>query len=193
MSETRAYDEWVSVLTNRGYMVLQPQYRGSQGYGIDHWLSSWGQWGITMSDDKDDGVRYLVEQGLADPDQVAMFGWSYGGYAAFAAAVRQPPVYNCAIAGAGVSDLDIIQRDFGGSPIQSELIEEGYTGMSPNEFAGRCPHSAADHSWRGGPARSAIPEPVHDQCSAAGTMSRTAMSNCRMLTTSRTRLISTTS
>ena len=135
VSETRAYDEWVSVLTNRGYMVMQPQYRGSLGYGIDHWLRSWGQWGITMSDDKDDGVRYLVDAGLTTPDQVAMFGWSYGGYAAFAAAVRQPPVYNCAIAGAGVSDLDVIQRDFGGGGIQSELIDEGYTGMSPNEFA----------------------------------------------------------
>ena len=136
VSETRAYDEWAAVLANRGYMVLQPQYRGSEGYGLDHWLPSWGQWGITMSDDKDDGVRYLVDQGLADPDRVAMFGWSYGGYAAFAAAVRQPPVYNCAIAGAGVSDLDVIQRDFGGPGIGGELIQEGYAGMSPNEFAG---------------------------------------------------------
>jgi dipeptidyl aminopeptidase/acylaminoacyl peptidase len=135
VAENRAYDEWVSVLANRGYMVMQPQYRGSEGYGLDHWLSSWGQWGITMSDDKDDGVRYLIDQGLADPDEIAMFGWSYGGYAAFAAAVRQPPVYNCVIAGAGVSDLDVIQRDFGNSPIQRELIAEGYAGMSPNEFA----------------------------------------------------------
>lgn len=135
VSETRAFDEWTTVLTNRGYMVMQPQYRGTLGYGIDHWLRSWGQWGITMSDDKDDGVRYLVDSGLAEADQVAMFGWSYGGYAAFAAAVRQPPVYNCAIAGAGVSDLDVIQRDFGGGGIQSELIDEGYAGMSPSEFA----------------------------------------------------------
>lgn len=134
-ADLRAYDEWASVLANRGYLVMQPQYRGSTGYGLRHWLASWGQWGITMSDDKDDGVRYLVEQGLADPDRVAMFGWSYGGYAAFAAAVRQPPAYNCAIAGAGVSNMDIIQRDFGGGRIQRELIEEGYTGMSPNEFA----------------------------------------------------------
>jgi dipeptidyl aminopeptidase/acylaminoacyl peptidase len=136
VSETRAYDEWASLLSNRGYMVVQPQYRGSEGYGLQHWLASWGQWGITMSDDKDDGVRYLIEQGLTAPDQVAMFGWSYGGYAAFAAAVRQPAVYNCAIAGAGVSDLDVIQRDFGGTGIGSLLIEEGYAGMSPNDFAG---------------------------------------------------------
>lgn len=135
VTEARAYDEWTTVLTNRGYMVMQPQYRGSTGYGIRHWLLSWGQWGITMSDDKDDGVRYLIDQGLADPERVAMFGWSYGGYAAFAAAVRQPPAYNCAIAGAGVSNMDIIQRDFGGSPIQRELIEDGYRGMSPNQFA----------------------------------------------------------
>lgn len=135
VSETRAFDEWATVLANRGYMVMQPQYRGSEGYGLDHWLPSFGNWGITMSDDKDDGVRYLVDAGLTTADQVAMFGWSYGGYAAFAAAVRQPAVYNCAIAGAGVSDLDVIQRDFGGTAIGQLLVEEGYTGMSPAEFA----------------------------------------------------------
>ncbi|WP_421790228.1 alpha/beta hydrolase family protein [Hyphobacterium sp.] len=134
-ADLRSYDEWVTVLTNRGYAVMQPQFRGTTGYGLRHWLLSWGQWGITMQDDKDDGARYLVEQGIADPNRIAMFGWSYGGYAAFAAAVRQPPAYNCAIAGAGVSNIDIIQRDFGGSPIRRELIEDGYQGMSPNEFA----------------------------------------------------------
>lgn len=135
VSETRAYDEWATVLANRGYLVMQPQYRGSEGYGLDHWLRSFAQWGITMSDDKDDGVRYLVDTGMADPERVAMFGWSYGGYAAFAAAVRQPPAYNCAIAGAGVSDLDVIQRDFGGTAIGQLLVAEGYRGMSPSEFA----------------------------------------------------------
>jgi len=131
VSETRAYDEWASVLASHGYMVLQPQYRGSEGYGLDHWLASWGQWGYTMQDDKDDGVAFLVEQGLADPEQVAMFGWSYGGYAAFAATVRSPSPYQCTIAGAGVSDINRIQADFTRSRIGRQLIREGYRGLDP--------------------------------------------------------------
>ncbi len=133
VSETRAYDEWPQVLATRGYMVLQPQYRGSEGYGLDHWLSSWGQWGLAMQDDKDDGALYLVEQGLADQEKLAMFGWSYGGYAAFAASVRTPQIYQCAIAGAGVSDLNQIGADFGRGRIGRALIREGYKGMSPVE------------------------------------------------------------
>ncbi|HHI82884.1 MAG TPA: S9 family peptidase, partial [Rhizobiales bacterium] len=111
VSETRAYDEWVGLLTNHGYMVLQPQYRGSEGYGIRHWSASFGQWGKTMSDDLDDGVAYLVKQGLADPDRVALFGWSYGGYAAMAGSERKPQIYQCVVAGAGVSDIDKIRSD----------------------------------------------------------------------------------
>lgn len=136
VSETRAYDEWAQVLASHGYMVLQPQYRGSEGYGLDHWLASWGQWGLTMQDDKDDGVRFLVEQGLADPDEAAMFGWSYGGYAAFAATVRDDPQpYQCTIAGAGVSDISRIQADFTQNRIGRQLIREGYRGLDPSEEA----------------------------------------------------------
>ncbi|MBT8066218.1 MAG: S9 family peptidase [Gammaproteobacteria bacterium] len=63
-----------------------------------------GQGGFKMQDDKDDGAMYLVEQGLVDPDRIAMFGWSYGGYAALVAASRTPQIYQCVIAGAAVSD-----------------------------------------------------------------------------------------
>ncbi len=58
-----------------------------------------------MQDDKDDGVRWLIDQGLVDPDRVAMYGFSYGGYAAMAAIVRDDPPYQCAIAGAGLAEL----------------------------------------------------------------------------------------
>ncbi|MDZ7767612.1 MAG: prolyl oligopeptidase family serine peptidase [Woeseiaceae bacterium] len=63
-----------------------------------------GQGGYKMQDDKDDGVLYLIEEGLADKDRVAMYGWSYGGYAALVAASRTPQLYQCVIAGAAVSD-----------------------------------------------------------------------------------------
>lgn len=107
VQETVIYDEWSQMLANNGYMVLQPQYRGSRGYGLGFYMSAFidgGQGGYKMQDDKDDGALYLVEQGLVDPDRIAMFGWSYGGYAALVAASRSPQIYQCVIAGAAVSD-----------------------------------------------------------------------------------------
>ena len=104
MSEVIGYDEWGQFLANNGYMVLQPQYRGSRGHGKDHYLSTLNQHGLAMQDDKDDGALYLVKQGLADPDRLAMFGWSYGGYAALVAVTRENQIYQCSIAGAPVAD-----------------------------------------------------------------------------------------
>jgi dipeptidyl aminopeptidase/acylaminoacyl peptidase len=104
VSEVVGYDEWGQVLANNGYMVLQPQYRGSLGYGLEHWEIAYGEGGLKMQDDKDDGALWLVEQGLADEDRLAMYGWSYGGYAAAVAASREPNIYQCAIAGAAVVD-----------------------------------------------------------------------------------------
>ena len=104
--ETVVYDEWAQVLANNGYMVLQPQYRISRGYGLEHFKAGFkdGALGRAAQDDADDGALYLVEEGLADPDRMAMFGWSYGGYAALVAAARTPQLYQCVIAGAAVAD-----------------------------------------------------------------------------------------
>jgi dipeptidyl aminopeptidase/acylaminoacyl peptidase len=107
VSETVVYDEWSQMLANNGYLVLQPQYRGSTNFGLEYYTSAFidgGQGGYKMQDDKDDGALHLVEQGLADKDRIAMFGWSYGGYAALVAASRTPQIHQCVIAGAAVSD-----------------------------------------------------------------------------------------
>ncbi|WP_299978844.1 prolyl oligopeptidase family serine peptidase [uncultured Pseudoteredinibacter sp.] len=109
VAEGIRYDEWAQMLANNGYLVLQPQYRGSRGHGMEHYLSAFnteagGQGGYKMQDDKDDGMMYLVEQGLADKDRLAFYGWSYGGYAALIAAARTPNIYQCSIAGAAVTD-----------------------------------------------------------------------------------------
>jgi len=107
VSEGVIYDEWSQLLANNGYMVVQPQYRGSFNYGLDFHMISFkdgGQGGHKMQDDKDDAALYLVEQGRADPKRLAMFGWSYGGYAALVAASRTPQIYQCVIAGAAVAD-----------------------------------------------------------------------------------------
>ncbi|MBT8093132.1 MAG: prolyl oligopeptidase family serine peptidase [Gammaproteobacteria bacterium] len=103
--EIVGYDERAQMLANNGYMVLQPQFRMSLGYGKEHFLSALmgGSDGATrMQQDKDDGALHLVEEGLADPQRIAMFGWSYGGYAALLAASRSPQIYQCAIAGAAI-------------------------------------------------------------------------------------------
>lgn len=104
VNEVIGYDEWGQLLANAGYMVLQPQYRMSVGWGQDHFDSAYGQHGLAMQDDKDDGALYLVKKGLVDKDRMAMFGWSYGGYAALVAASREDNIYQCAIAGAAVAD-----------------------------------------------------------------------------------------
>ena len=101
------YDEWAQMLANNGYLVVQPQYRGSTGFGIRLQRAAFdggSQQGYRMQDDKDDAASHLVELGLADPDRIAMYGWSYGGYAALAAASRTPQIYQCVIAGAAVAD-----------------------------------------------------------------------------------------
>jgi dipeptidyl aminopeptidase/acylaminoacyl peptidase len=105
--EIVVYDEWAQMLANNGYLVVQPQYRMSMGYGFDHFRSAFrerSEGGRAMQDDKDDAALHLVEKGLADPDRLAMFGWSYGGYAALIAASRTPQIYQCVIAGAAVTD-----------------------------------------------------------------------------------------
>ena len=122
---------WVQFLASRGYAVLQPQYRGSDGWGDALWKAGDREWGKKMQDDKDDGAQWLVDQGIANPDRLAIFGYSYGGFAAMAAAVRPDSPYKCAIAGAGVSDLDWARRTWGESRIQRQMQGDTVGGMNP--------------------------------------------------------------
>ncbi len=105
------WDEWPQLLATRGYAVLQPNYRGSTGFGFDYYSAGNKEWGYKMQDDVDDGMHYLVEQGIADPDRMAIFGWSYGGYSAMVGALRDPNIYRCAIPGAGVSSMELIEKE----------------------------------------------------------------------------------
>lgn len=135
VNEVISYDEWGQLLANAGYMVLQPQYRMSVGWGQDHFDSAYGQHGGTMQDDKDDGALYLVEQGLVDPDRIAMFGWSYGGYAALVATTREDQIYQCAIAGAAVADPEKVYMKRRGTNPPKALDEwskrRGMIGINP--------------------------------------------------------------
>jgi len=99
------YDAWVQYLASRGYAVLQPNFRGSTGFGRKFVESGTGQWGRGMQDDVDDGVKWLAARGTIDAKRVCIMGASYGGYAAEWAAIRNPELYRCAISFAGVSDV----------------------------------------------------------------------------------------
>ena len=135
--DTMDYDwsAWVPLMVSQCRVVLQPQYRGSTGWGRTLWFAGDREWGQKMQDDKDDGAKWLAAQKLADPKRVAMFGFSYGGYAAFAASVRSNGLYKCAIAGAGVSDIERIWAGFYTNPFYQEHQEGTVRGLSPLTLA----------------------------------------------------------
>ncbi len=104
------YDPWVQFLAAKGYAVLQPNYRGSTGYGVAYVKAGYGQWGRAMQDDIDDGAKWLAAQGIVDAKRVCIMGASFGGYAALWASVKSPDLYRCAISFAGISDVGAMLR-----------------------------------------------------------------------------------
>jgi len=105
-----ARDRWgfnpeVQFLANRGYALLQMNFRGSTGYGREFWEISFKQWGRTMQDDVTDGVKWLIDQGIANPQRIGIYGGSYGGYATLAGLTFTPDLYTCGVDYVGVSNL----------------------------------------------------------------------------------------
>jgi hypothetical protein len=122
---------WVNMMVSQCRVVLRPQFRGSLGWGRTLWQAGDAEWGKKMQDDKDDGAKWLITEKYADPARIAIFGFSYGGYAAFVAAIRPNGLYKCAIAGAGVSDIEKIMVSFYLNPIFRERQEETIKGLNP--------------------------------------------------------------
>lgn len=105
-----ARDNWgfnpeIQFLANRGYAVFQMNFRGSTGYGRKFWEASFKKWGLEMQDDITDGTKWLIQQGIADPNKLAIYGASYGGYATLQGIVKEPELYSAAIDYVGVSNL----------------------------------------------------------------------------------------
>lgn len=105
-----ARDNWgfnpeVQFLANRGYAVIQMNFRGSTTYGRKFWEASFDQWGLSMQEDVQDGALWLIDQGIADPKRIAIYGGSYGGYATLQGLVKDPEFYACGIDYVGVSNL----------------------------------------------------------------------------------------
>jgi len=102
------WDAEVQFLNARGYAVLQPQFRGTLGFGTAHAKAGWRQWGKAMQTDVADVTRWAIAQGIADPKRIAIAGASYGGYAALMGLVRDAELFRCAVAWVGVTDLDML-------------------------------------------------------------------------------------
>lgn len=130
------FDWWSQALASRGYAVLQPEFRGSDGYGWEHLAAGFGEWGRKMQTDLSDGVRALAEQGIVDDKRVCIVGGSYGGYAALAGVALQHGIYRCAVSVAGVSDPMNIMSHQPGEGRGERYIERyfGVTGYSDRKL-----------------------------------------------------------
>lgn len=135
------FDYWTQFFANRGYAVLQMNFRGSYGYGFDFMKMGLQGWGAQMQDDVEDGTRWLISKGIADAKRICIVGASYGGYAALMGAVKTPELYQCAVSFAGVSDLEALvkaQRGFTNYEIVKKQIGDDFDLLeqrSPLTFA----------------------------------------------------------
>ena len=125
------FSGWSKYFTSRGYVVIEPMFRASEDWGKKIELAGDNQWGLAMQDDLDDAAKWLVAQGYAAPDRIAMHGYSYGGYAGFVAAVRPGGIFQCSVAGAGVASLarfkNLVRDE---NRFQREALAPTMTGMN---------------------------------------------------------------
>ena len=104
------FDYWTSFFANRGYAVLQPNFRGSSGYGFDFIKAGLQKWGLEMQNDVEDGTRWIINEGIANKNKICIVGGSYGGYAALMG-VAKSDLYKCAVSFAGVTDLGLLVKE----------------------------------------------------------------------------------
>ncbi|WP_240950456.1 alpha/beta hydrolase family protein [Collimonas pratensis] len=114
----------VQFLASRGYVVLEPEFRGSTGFGWKHFRAGWKQWGLAMQDDVADGARWAIAQGIADPKRICIAGASYGGYATLMGLIRDPDLYRCGFEWVGVTDINLMYN-VSWSDISSEYLKYG--------------------------------------------------------------------
>jgi dipeptidyl aminopeptidase/acylaminoacyl peptidase len=143
------WDEEVQLLAAQGYTVIQPQFRGSTGFGKHFEEAGYGQWGLAMQDDITAGVRHLIAQGIADPARICIVGSSYGGYAALWGLAKTPELYQCGISFAGVADIEFMfhdDSDRAGSKLAHEILMKriGDVAADPQHFDQVSPLKHAD-------------------------------------------------
>jgi dipeptidyl aminopeptidase/acylaminoacyl peptidase len=102
------WDPQAQFLASRGYAVLEPEFRGSTGFGSAHFRAGWKQWGLKMQDDIADGARWAIAQGIADPKRICIAGASYGGYATLMGLINDPELFQCGVGWVGVTDISLL-------------------------------------------------------------------------------------
>ena len=119
------YDDTVQLFASRGFHVLQVNYRGSGGYGVDYQRKGFGEWGRLMQDDVTDATRWAIRAGVADPDRICIHGASYGAYSALVGVAREPDLYRCAVGMSGIYDLTLMESrgDIGRSLAGERFLE----------------------------------------------------------------------
>jgi len=141
VSDTWGLDQEVQMLANRGYAVLQVNFRGSGNYGREFEVKGYGQWGGTMQDDLTDATKWAIAQGIANPKRICIYGASYGAYAALMGAVKEPDLYVCAIGNVGVYDLAKAYTDGAADSNYGKNVMDRWFGASatssnsPNKMA----------------------------------------------------------
>ena len=124
-------------LASRGYVVLEPEPRGSTGYGLDLWKSGWKQWGGTAQDDLTDGALHLAKEGLVDKNRMCVSGGSYGGYASAMAVVKDPDLWRCANPFVAVTDLFLLQGVTYSDTAQGDYLDTDFLKMVGDPRADR--------------------------------------------------------
>jgi dipeptidyl aminopeptidase/acylaminoacyl peptidase len=102
------WDAESQFLASRGYAVLEPEYRGSTGFGANHFQAGWKQWGLKMQDDIADGAKWAIAEGIVNPKRICIAGASYGGYATLMGVLNDPDLYQCGIDWVGVTDIKLL-------------------------------------------------------------------------------------
>jgi len=138
------FDPEVQLLAHAGYAVLQLNYRGSGNYGRAYQQAGASEWGARMQDDLTDATRWAIDQGVADPARICLYGASYGGYAALMGVAREPALYRCAVGYVGVYDLPVLHEDEAEAARWAENWANDWLGDSAT-LAARSPNRLAAH------------------------------------------------
>ena len=140
--DDQSFDWWAFYYASNGYLVYQPNFRGSGGFGYNFRTAGENEWGKKMQSDVTDGVKELINQGIADPNRICIAGASYGGYAALAGATFTPEMYKCVVSVAGVSNLQVLLAEAGDNSIWQRRIGNRFKdskyidSVSPSKHAG---------------------------------------------------------
>ncbi len=146
MRDNWGFNPEVQFLAGMGYAVLQPQYRGSTGFGDVHFKKGFGQWGLAMQDDITDGVMSLVKQGVVDPKRICIMGTSYGGYATMMGLVKDPDLYRCGVNLLGVTNIPYIVSSWKNDRVNEHFVQElvGDSDKLHDQFNATSPSKHAD-------------------------------------------------